>query len=78
MINKWESLWSSKSRVQGGGTRKPLRTVAELADEFGISKMSLVNFMRNSDSSPKPRPLKNRSAVWYDADEVRKWWRETQ
>jgi hypothetical protein len=75
MNNKWESMSSAKERIKSSGPRKPLRTISEMADEFGVTKMSLVNFMRNSETSPKPKPVsKNSVSVWYDPDEVRQWW----
>ena len=59
---------------------KPMRTLPELAEEFGVNMHSLQADMQHH-GGPKP-PIKHggnymRSAVtYYDPDEVRKWWKE--
>ena len=57
----------------GGG---PKRTLQEMADEFSVSKMTLVRLLAQRDG-PKP-VLRQSSAVvrstWYDPKAVREWW----
>jgi hypothetical protein len=60
--------------------RKPMHTLPELAEEFGVTTATLNAYMQHH-GGPKP-PIKHggnytRSAVtYYDSDEVRKWWKQ--
>jgi hypothetical protein len=60
--------------------RKPMRTLPELAEEFGITTATLSGYMRHH-GGPKP-PIKHTSnytrsvVTYYDSDEVRKWWKQ--
>ena len=82
-----ESLGEFSRRTKAGGTRKPLRTRAELAQEFGVKEKSLIALMFDDPEAPRPvfrsggtrtsgtgthRP----SSVWYDPDTVRAWWKQ--
>lgn len=57
-------------------TRAPLRTLAEMAEEFGISVFALGQLLAKHDG-PKAaldnRSSRNRTS-WYNPDEMRKWW----
>lgn len=61
--------------------RKPLKTAAEMAAEFGISQQKLSALMRTDDGAPKPvldyrKNMSGKSRlVWYSPDAVRKWWK---
>lgn len=77
-----ETLGSFFQRIRNGNIRKPLRTRAELAEEFGIKQQSLQAYMNHDPESPKPiyrtgtqRTKKN---TWYDPDQVRAWWKQKQ
>ena len=65
-------------RIKSGGARKPLRTIAELAEELGVPVRTLTStFAQNDGPKPKYRTgggttVKN---TWYDPDEVRTWWK---
>jgi len=60
--------------------RQPLRTITELADEFGLPVMSLVKLMSGSEDAPKHElkvQSRNRSnATWYNPTGVRAWWKQ--
>ena len=61
--------------------RKPLRSAAELAEEFGVPHRTLVGLMNTDPNGPRPE-LRNRSvacqASWYKPDVVRAWWAKRQ
>jgi hypothetical protein len=66
-------------RVRSGGARKPLRSLKELAEEFGVKWQSLHATMHHDPSSPSPRYSTGHHEVkntWFDPDAVRKWWKE--
>lgn len=67
-------------RAATGERRKPLRTLQELADEFGISAMSLGNRLRHDKDGPKPRFNSKNSLgplqTWYDPQQVREWYKQ--
>ena len=65
-----------KTFEKRGASRKPKRTVKELANEFGISCQKLSGLL-SKEGAPKAC-LRSRScdvvsATWFDPDEVRKW-----
>ena len=66
----------SKKRPGGAGGL-PKRTLDEMADEFGVSKRTLVNLIRYH-KGPKPYAQHNARAVrrttWYEPAEIRTWW----
>jgi hypothetical protein len=59
--------------------RKPLRTLKEMAVEFGVTKQTLVGYISHHDG---PRPVfatgyfanSNSKRRWYDPDKMREWW----
>ncbi|MFZ7310280.1 hypothetical protein [Comamonas jiangduensis] len=71
-----ESMGDMAKRHRRNGRKKPLRSVSELAQEFGLSPAQLSTYLRSPDS-PKP-VFKHKSAfgrgnTWYDPKEVRDW-----
>lgn len=78
---KEESVAQFFQRVRNGGARKPLRTIAELADELGMPARRLSALMAINNG---PRPVfrtgvgssSSSSKTWYDPQEVKKWWAE--
>jgi hypothetical protein len=63
--------------------RKPVRSLAEIADEFGISRHTPQAHMSNSRNAPKPEfqhkstpTMPGRS--YYRLNDMRKWWAEYQ
>jgi hypothetical protein len=74
-----ETLKQFGTRVRSGGTRKPLRSLRELAEEFGVKWQSLHAAMHHDPDGPKScystgnKGVKN---TWFDPDAVRKWWKE--
>ena len=68
----------SRRRLQEGA-RKPLRTLAELAEELGLTAMQLAYRLHHDAEGPRPKfktgGKRTPSSTWYDPREVRKWWR---
>lgn len=63
-----------------GKKRKPLRTLPELAEEFGVNMHKLQAAMQHH-GGPKPAVKHGNNSVrsaitYYDHDAVRKWWKE--
>ena len=78
---KFDELYGRMSGHQRGlDRRKPLRTCGELAEELGTAAAPLSRLMRNDPNGPRP-VINNRRknvaqrAIWYDPEEVRRWWR---
>jgi hypothetical protein len=71
------------SRARRGPPHEPLRTLEELAEEFGLSsRAALVAQMRLS-TVPPPKAVFHHhgpfvSAKWYRPSEMRRWWTEHQ
>jgi len=66
-------------RIRDEGARKPLRSLKELAEEFGVTWQSLFATMRHDPSSPRPlysTGHHGRKNTWFDPDAVRTWWNE--
>jgi hypothetical protein len=77
-LQKHDELWRLAQRRWGRlKPREPLRTLAELADEFGITASALGKLLADS-GAPKP-VIDNRrngsanKAKWYVPTEVRAW-----
>lgn len=77
---KGESLPQFFQRVRNGGARKPLRSLRELADEFGVPHRSLQVKLARCKGAPRPiystgdAKTASQRNTWYDPDEVRAWW----
>lgn len=72
---KLEPLWEATNRIRKEGSRKPLRTLKELAEEFGISKLQLAGLL-SDQGNIKPvfyRNGKGNKNSWYDPIEVRRF-----
>ena len=60
---------------------RPLRTIKEMADEFGVTYQSLASWIYYKNGpSPRyktgsPRLTHN---TWYDPVELRKWWKDLE
>lgn len=59
--------------------REPMRTLTEMAEEFGVSPQRLRNVI-TAHGGPGPE-LKHeghlsRGQTWHKPSELRKWWRE--
>jgi len=82
-----QTLGDFRRRTLAGGGRKPLRTLSELAAEFGVTDKSLQASIIQDPEGPRPlyrtggtvssimktrRPI----SVWYDPDLVRAWWKK--
>ena len=78
---KEESLVQFFQRTRSGGARKPLRSLRELAEEFGVAHKTLQAKLSRCKDAPKPRystgssKTASQQNTWYDPDEVRAWWR---
>ena len=78
---KEESLAQFSQRVRSGGARKPLRSLRELAEEFGVPHKTLQAKLAWCKDAPKPLyktgsgKTTTQQNTWYDPDEVRAWWR---
>lgn len=76
-----ETMGERGARIRNGGARKPLRSLRELADEFGISVPALSTTMRHDPNGPRPQYFtgggkRKTQNTWFDPDDVRKWWKE--
>ncbi len=75
-----ESIGQFMHRAKNGGARKPLRSLDELAQEFGITKRALVSLLAHRDG-PKPIYRTGGSATnrqtYYDPKKVREWFKST-
>lgn len=75
-----ESLPQFFQRVRSGGARKPLRSLRELAEEFGVAHKTLQAKLGRCKDAPRPIYSTGSSKTispqntWYDPDEVRAWW----
>jgi hypothetical protein len=64
-----------------GERREPLRTLQEMADEFGVHRNVLIGAMRRDPNHPQPQlrsgghggPVCAQRA-WYSPTEMRTWW----
>jgi len=59
------------------GKREPLRTLKEMADEFGLSPQALRMFMHHHDGPDMALDSRGCSVrgTWYSPTEMRRWWR---
>lgn len=75
-----ESLPLFFQRVRNGGARKPLRSLRELAEEFGVPHKTLQAKLARCKDAPKPlystgyHKTTSQRNTWYDPQEVRAWW----
>ena len=78
-LTKGETMGEFWRRTQSGGARKPLRSLKELAEEFGLKPMALKGHMEMDIEGPRPKYCTGGNATprnaWYDPDQVRKWWK---
>lgn len=74
-----ETLGQFGRRTRKDGPRKPLRTLRELADEFGVPHKTLQVKLARCKGAPKPvfstGGRGTPQNTWYDPDEVRAWWK---
>ncbi len=82
IIHGKQNIGSFGQAVKKGARRKPLRTLRELADEFGIEYRSLQGMIVKAAGAPKPmfsvgghRTSASPMNTYYDPDEVRKWYK---
>ena len=64
-----------------GPVRPPLKTIAELATEFGLTSRQLAAYIGHSLDAPSPElkigSTKNKNKnTWYKPAEVRSWWKK--
>lgn len=69
-----KSMVDEAKRIKTQGHRKPLSTFTEMAEEFGIPTQTL-NRLIGHHHGPKPKTKGARNS-YYDADEMRAWWKE--
>ena len=77
-----QSMYQERQRIKREGYREPLRTLSEMADEFGVKAASLRTLIRYH-KGPEPalcsRYKGGTTAVsWYLPSEMRKWWKGVQ
>ena len=78
------SDWNKRrERQQKGVKLPPLRTLSEMADEFGVTPRSLTVTMGYYPGAPEPmQQLKSTATrtgnTWYDPAAMRKWWKSVQ
>lgn len=60
------------------GKNKPLRTLQEMADEFGVTLNQLSSRIQHKEGPPPE--IKHKGATgkksYYDPDILRRWWRD--
>lgn len=77
-MKPFEPLGNSSIRRKASIVRKPLRTIAELAEELGIDKRRLGRLMSERGG---PAPVfrhanpHTRTSTWYEPEAVRAWWK---
>lgn len=75
-----ETLPQFYQRVRNGGARKPLRSLRELADEFGVPHKTLQAKLARCKDAPRPiystghHKTASQRNTWYASQEVRAWW----
>ena len=75
-----ETLPQFYQRVRNGGARKPLRSLRELAEEFGVPHKTLQAKLARCKDAPRPlystghQKTASQRNTWYDPQEVRAWW----
>ena len=75
-----ETLPQFFQRVRSGGARKPLRSLRELAEEFGVQHKTLQAKLARCKDAPRPIystghwKTSSQRNTWYDPQEVRAWW----
>ncbi len=74
-----EGVYQAYWRNRKTGPREPLRTVAELAEELGLSKQSLGHKLAQP-GAPLPvidgkKASYSARSKWYRPSEVRAWWK---
>lgn len=75
--------WSqSRERKRAGVKLPPLRTLREMADEFGISYQSLIATMKHFPGAPESTMKVRNNATgentWYEPVAMRRWWKSVQ
>lgn len=66
-----------------GVPRPPLRTIGEMAEEFGLPKQTLAKAIAADPAAPR-RELRHvssgdgLSADWYEPRALRRWWKARQ
>lgn len=77
-----ETLGEHWKRRRNSGARKPLRSLKEMAAEFGVSVPTLFMTMRHDQTSPKPIYSTGGSSTtkntWVDPDLLRAWWKNRE
>lgn len=63
----------------GKPAREPLRTIEEMAEEFGVTRAQLAALLR-ARNGPDPEMKHNNKrttrATWYSPSKMRRWWQE--
>ena len=83
MKNFATSLGEQRKYNASNPPRKPLRTLKEMAAEFGVTKQTLVGYISHHEG---PHPVfasgyfdhSRSKRTWYDPDKMRKWWADVQ
>lgn len=81
-VDRGESLPQFFQRVRNGGARKPLRSLRELAEEFGVARKTLQAKLARCKDAPRPiystghSKTASEQNTWYDPIEVRRWWKD--
>lgn len=57
--------------------RVPLRTLPELAEEFGVAPNAVITKMRLHPNAPAPK-LRTGGRHYYEPGAFRTWWRSVQ
>ena len=70
-----QALESRTRALTGAAPRSPLRTLAEMAEEFGVTMTHLRSAYGGDKTAPAPVFLKSGNLkAKYSQVEMRKWW----
>ena len=73
-MRQYQPDWG-KTRSNPAAPRSPLRTLAEMAEELGVTMTHLRSVVGGDKTAPKPIFLKSGNLkAKYSQVEMRKWW----
>ena len=74
------SIYEEIQRVKKNGALPPLRTLKEMANEFGVSPATLRGLIAKRNGPDAVLKVNGSATVrntWFEPKELRKWWLES-
>lgn len=75
-----ETTKEHQERVRNYGHRPPLRTMGEMAEEFGVSARALSALVWHDPNAPKPKYRVGShtasKSTWIEPNALRAWWEQ--